>query len=545
MEKQRKNKQDIKNTIKTNKAITLIALVVTIVVLLILAGVSISMLGGENGIIKQAIDAKDKTKEANAKEQIGVEVVGSYGTDGKINIPLLNENLGHIDGLTHNGQPLTDNQITSLPATVELDGIKVVINGDGSTSAPVTLAGLKESEKPVSGNTTLTDDNGDSITIPDGFNVSTDSPTNVVEGIVIEDRIDNQYVWIPVFEKSASRDWGVDYSSVTTAKTAKNSEFTATDYTNIESALKTYTVTYADSGFSDEWFGDENYGEYGYYDGTKFVYYTNGNMTETDYNTLYHNMLVSVYKNGGFYIGRYEMGTGVATDTATAQTLTRTAMTEYTASSDTNTSTTVRTDAAPSIEGMPTPVSKADAVGYTYITQSQAQMLATKIGQENGYGTTTSSLMFGVQWNAVCVFIEKYDTNNTATTKSDWLKNKDYSKLWGNYNNSTFTMDRGYYNIETSSSPYILPENWNANTSKTSSGSWLCTTGASEQNSSLNIYDFGGNLYEFTLERSSNSYNACTSRGGYFNGKSYASFRDRINTYYSFYIHSARPSLFL
>ena len=43
MGKQRKNKQDIKNTIKTNKAITLIALVVTIVVLLILAGVSLNL----------------------------------------------------------------------------------------------------------------------------------------------------------------------------------------------------------------------------------------------------------------------------------------------------------------------------------------------------------------------------------------------------------------------------------------------------------------------------------------------------------------------
>ena len=49
------------------KGITLIALVVTIVVLLILAGVSISMLGGENGIIKQAVESKDKTKIGDEK----------------------------------------------------------------------------------------------------------------------------------------------------------------------------------------------------------------------------------------------------------------------------------------------------------------------------------------------------------------------------------------------------------------------------------------------------------------------------------------------
>ena len=51
------------------KGITLIALVVTIVVLLILAGVSISMLTGENGIIKQAQDAKTRTEEAKENEE--------------------------------------------------------------------------------------------------------------------------------------------------------------------------------------------------------------------------------------------------------------------------------------------------------------------------------------------------------------------------------------------------------------------------------------------------------------------------------------------
>ena len=61
MREQIKNKQDISKKIRNNKGITLIALVVTIVVLLILAGVSIAMLGGENGIIKQAQDSKEKT----------------------------------------------------------------------------------------------------------------------------------------------------------------------------------------------------------------------------------------------------------------------------------------------------------------------------------------------------------------------------------------------------------------------------------------------------------------------------------------------------
>ena len=55
---------------KKNKGITLVALVVTIVVLLILAGVSINAVLGDNGIIKKANQAASVTKEAEVKEAI-------------------------------------------------------------------------------------------------------------------------------------------------------------------------------------------------------------------------------------------------------------------------------------------------------------------------------------------------------------------------------------------------------------------------------------------------------------------------------------------
>ena len=62
---------------KRNKGITLIALVVTIVVLLILAGVSISMLTGENGIITQAQNAKEQSEIGEEKEAISVAYSGA------------------------------------------------------------------------------------------------------------------------------------------------------------------------------------------------------------------------------------------------------------------------------------------------------------------------------------------------------------------------------------------------------------------------------------------------------------------------------------
>ena len=60
--------------LKNNKGITLIALVITIIVLLILAGVSIAMLTGENGILNQASKAGSSTQVAEAKELAGIDV---------------------------------------------------------------------------------------------------------------------------------------------------------------------------------------------------------------------------------------------------------------------------------------------------------------------------------------------------------------------------------------------------------------------------------------------------------------------------------------
>ena len=58
--------------LKSTRGITLIALVVTIVVLLILAAVSISMLGGENGIITQAQNAKLESRAGEVEERVNL-----------------------------------------------------------------------------------------------------------------------------------------------------------------------------------------------------------------------------------------------------------------------------------------------------------------------------------------------------------------------------------------------------------------------------------------------------------------------------------------
>lgn len=69
------------NQLKKDKAITLIALVITILVLLILAGVTIATLTGNNGILTRAIDAKNKTEEAQEEEGVRMVALSVISTE--------------------------------------------------------------------------------------------------------------------------------------------------------------------------------------------------------------------------------------------------------------------------------------------------------------------------------------------------------------------------------------------------------------------------------------------------------------------------------
>ncbi len=81
--------------IESNKAITLVALVITIIVLLILAGVTINVIIGDNGIISKARDAKNKTENVSIEEEIELAISASkidfYANDGIITASTLNE----------------------------------------------------------------------------------------------------------------------------------------------------------------------------------------------------------------------------------------------------------------------------------------------------------------------------------------------------------------------------------------------------------------------------------------------------------------------
>lgn len=121
--------EKLNKTLKNNeKAITLIALVITIIVLLILAGISISMLAGDNSILQKSGEAKEKTTVAGEKEQIQLEVLGSYESDGNLIIGTVNDNIkNHISGVT------TD-EATEFPLIVKYiqTGNTYKIDSDGT-----------------------------------------------------------------------------------------------------------------------------------------------------------------------------------------------------------------------------------------------------------------------------------------------------------------------------------------------------------------------------------------------------------------------------
>ena len=140
MEKQKRKKR-IQMKKNQEKGITLIALVITIIVLLILAGVTIATLAGENGILTRASDASEKTKQANAEEQVQIAVVGSIGTDGNLENGSLKDNLNQIENISGVPEEITD---SSYPLVVTVDGeYSYVINKDGTIGEVVTREGIQ------------------------------------------------------------------------------------------------------------------------------------------------------------------------------------------------------------------------------------------------------------------------------------------------------------------------------------------------------------------------------------------------------------------
>ena len=108
-----------------NKGITLIALVITIIVLLILAGVSIAMLTGQNGILTQAQNSKETNKYATAEEKVKLSVMAGRDQKGNLIVDKIKSEVSNQGGSTSGN---------AFPIVVTMDGYTFEVDGDGNVS---------------------------------------------------------------------------------------------------------------------------------------------------------------------------------------------------------------------------------------------------------------------------------------------------------------------------------------------------------------------------------------------------------------------------
>ena len=329
MKKLKKEKQ-----LKSNKGITLIALVITIIVLLILAGVSIAMLTGQNGILTQAQNAKNRTEEAQGEEE-----------------NRLNEYNNIINNYVNGGTTGGDKEQAVVGQIVPVGG----------------------GNKPYT-------NNGTAI-IPEGFAI-VPGLDNVGEGLVISDvandteNTGNQFVWVPV---------------------ETFSEFVRYDFKNNKELSGSYTEESGD-----------------------------GVSTGTEAQDMYK----SVNDNKGFYIGRYEAGKD-------------------------------KTDATKAVSQKG--VNVYNNIPWKNVRETiGAVEKARNFDIQSGHTNVTSTLVYGVQWDAVMRWLSR-----GTKEEQGWLTN---SNGKGNY--STYNPAK---------------------------------TGSNDNYQMKHIYDLAGNVSEWTMEADSTS----------------------------------------
>ena len=336
--------------------ITLIALVVTVVVLLILAGVSLNLVIGNEGILTRSKDTVDKYGRQAENEQRGLNDVETW----------LGEQFG---GSTGSGE---DKGVIKVPVNTKATKNGTIDGKEANINNPI----IPEGYTPI---------NAGSATWGDGSSAPTQS--SIDNGLVIKDDSNNEWVWIPVEASTLS--------SMYVTSTKENGETISGDV-GVATNLYTKSTTIGKTGDTTtisrstpnttEWrepdliVGSDSasYDKKESYYKTILGYDSPKAMAEA-FTSDYANMITSIQKYGGFYIGRYEL----------------------------------------SNEGV--------QKGKKTLIYTNWYNLYQKCTTLNASDKVESKMIWGIQWDLACDFISK---------KGEQKSIKDSTK-WGNYNNST------------------------------------------------------------------------------------------------------------
>ena len=467
------------NKLKNKKGITLIALVVTVVVLIILAGVSINAVLGDNGIIKKANQAASVTKEAEVKEAINRTILEFYLTDDYETLEdFLNAKVseGKIDSVTKNADGTLTVKKGEYSVTVEnktnssggsssggstggetqtpeitIGEAKVVANSDGTGSAITDAASV------YLGNTLY-------ITFSHSITGGTTTVDKTIPYAVTANGTYTFKVTGTVNGKSYTKNVSVTVNQFKTAKdyVAANVEVTYPDgkvwipegfriSTDSASTVQGGVVIEDKDGNQFVWVPVATLADY------KRTWYT-GCSPFSDYSeALPEDEKTSVERYKGFYIGRYEAGDKESTVAKTLR-----------SSNDVTKTVTIKANQAP----------------YNYVTRTEAVSLAEGFATKQGYKAKTK-LVSSYAWDTTIAFLQKVNSDYGSSSEE------------GNYNDKTF--------------PYT--DITGASQTKASNSQVLVPTG--QTTPVCNIYDMGGNVLEWTTESCSSTKYPYALRGGH------------------------------
>ena len=560
--KNRKMKGGEKMTklIEKESGITLIALIITIIILVILAAVSVRAVYNM-GIVDYAVNGTQNYAKAAVAENQMLDETGR----------LIQSALGELNDINKGEKTVVLNGVES---TGDIK-IKLSISGTRVTSAPIP-SGFRYKEGSISDGYVITDGTNEFVWVPVDKNQKislevnpgeadiTDITLYAPNGEVILNVADNEvqagekYTNLAIEPKTLISDEYLNGAyAVTATATASDGEtalyaakFIVIDslYAKTLNCITNELVQELAVGFGANWQTVSDIETWIASTGAamptyvSMLYGNNISYIVDAHDTTGYDFTSSVASNGGFYIGRYEAGTATARTTG-------------------NSSDTVNTILGTNNVNMP--VSKRDQIPYNYITRDQARQLAESMYPNASF---TCTLLTGSAWDRTLGFITEAGANNK--TDSQVYSN---SGDWGNYRDVSFELTRGKYTYwDSNNGGLVAYKNYNEETtnyveknssnkymktvydntlSDSNNGQTLLTTGAIEDNSAKNIYDLAGNVWEWTLRDSTYRDNATVHpRGGSYDDSSYDTAFYCIYNYTSTYYYSYvgfRPALYL
>ncbi len=348
-------------SMKEKRGITLIALAVTIVVILILAGVTIDAIFSENGIINKAKEAANSMNNAVANDQAE-----------------LNDLLEELNEIMN----------SEWDSNIEIP--------DPEPDLPTNIEDVTDIQDET---VQVEDEYGNKVTIPKGFEVVEEEGITVPEGIIIQDKDGNQFVWIPV-RRVYKDNTGTNYSDIQLGRYTFNTS--------------NGTPTLIQAAYTAE--NPENYkqligilNDYGF-DCFEYVIRENPDGIESDgadgLNAIAKNLegfVNSVKRNYGYYIGRYEASYGSGSNAA-----------DYKPLSKISTSTTFSKSKVGSL--------------WNNVTQIEAAKISRNMYNNDSNVRVESDLVNSYAYDTAIVFIQEMGHTNYANKCSVNVSKKNTGK---------------------------------------------------------------------------------------------------------------------